>query len=483
MKVDFVSEAEGSHRPAENFLVNAEVAQGSNGHIAADAGKTIEIEDSHGIIFETTYPEAAMFPHLPIFRNLAGLAPLVFFVHSALAATPEQVNAALGIPLFADQSLWDDDAEKTATNIGLRKESQTSTDSSYRLYTDASKRVLGARPYSIALYGEGGKVSGVSFMFANKGDSVQDPSEDPKAAKRGPSSLDKQVRAFTKAVRTDSEALKKALTTLFGEPKADLYGKGRQTRETVKRWDWQGHAILLASPREEYVALRVLPTAAADSGAGIRISDTEMRKRLASRIQKRPTGDVVLTDIPMVDQGPKGYCVPATWERVMRYMGISADMYVLAMAGGTNAGGGTNLDEITEGAKEAVTMGGRRVDSGTPPLTIQKIRKCVDGGIPIIWQMYSMDSVNDMIDKRMETRTTAMSDPVAWMKSLANTRRDAKKIKIDPKKGHVCMIIGYNEKTNEVAVSDSWGPDWAERWMTIEEVVAVSGGKWMTINL
>ena len=32
--------------------------------------------------------------------------------------------------------------------------------------------------------------------------------------------------------------------------------------------------------------------------------------------------NVVVTDIPMVDQGPKGYCVPATWERYLRYLGI-----------------------------------------------------------------------------------------------------------------------------------------------------------------
>jgi hypothetical protein len=35
----------------------------------------------------------------------------------------------------------------------------------------------------------------------------------------------------------------------------------------------------------------------------------------------------------MVDQGPKGYCVPATFERAMRTMGIDADMYLLAMVG------------------------------------------------------------------------------------------------------------------------------------------------------
>ena len=38
----------------------------------------------------------------------------------------------------------------------------------------------------------------------------------------------------------------------------------------------------------------------------------------------------------MVNQGPKGYCVPATFERVLRTMGIESDMYLLAMLGGTS---------------------------------------------------------------------------------------------------------------------------------------------------
>ena len=40
--------------------------------------------------------------------------------------------------------------------------------------------------------------------------------------------------------------------------------------------------------------------------------------------------------------------------------------------------------------------------------------------------------------------------------------------------GHVCLIIGYNKLTGEVALSDSWGPSFAERWVTCEEAKDVS---------
>ena len=38
----------------------------------------------------------------------------------------------------------------------------------------------------------------------------------------------------------------------------------------------------------------------------------------------------------------------------------------------------------------------------------------------------------------------------------------------------MCMIIGYNEATGELCVSDSWGPQYAERWITMEEANAIT---------
>ena len=39
---------------------------------------------------------------------------------------------------------------------------------------------------------------------------------------------------------------------------------------------------------------------------------------------------------------------------------------------------------------------------------------------------------------------------------------------------HLCMIIGYNEETNEIAISDSWGKNYSVRWIHVHEAEAVS---------
>ncbi|MEI6033718.1 MAG: hypothetical protein WCS65_05500 [Verrucomicrobiae bacterium] len=396
------------------------------------------------------------------------------------AATFEDLNTAFGIPIWADDNLWDDDAAVTARRIGWPLESETTADSSFRSYPPASELVLGARPYSLALYGEKNLASGISMMFANKGDAVDYAPGKPADAKRA-RELTKEIRDFKVAILKDKKQIEGALTAALGQPAADRFGQGSQTRESVKRWDWNGHAILLAAPREEYVAVRILPIAAADLQGKSRIPDAELRERLAARIEKRPNGDVVLKDIPMVDQGPKGYCVPATWERVMRYMGIPADMYILAMAGDTAAGGGTSISAIAAGAKEAITRGGRQLALEPGKIAAQNIKKCIGRGLPVMWPVFVDDAFDRSLFARAKERAQ-MSDPQAWKKQMSDARRAARKITNNPQGGHVRVIIGYNEATGEIAFSDSWGPAAAERWMTEEEAQAISQGGYQFIN-
>jgi len=408
-------------------------------------------------------------------------ALLLALLAAARASDPgfEAVNRAFGAELFADCHLWDDDSEAVAKRLGWPRESLTSTDSSFRKYQPVDARILGCRPHSTVLLAEQGAPSGLSLVFANKGDSVL---HGTRISDRGARRLrDEQVRNLQRSIREDGKNLAEVLTTLFGEPVADRFGQGRQTRENVKRWDWNGHAFLLAAPREEYVALRIMPGESADAGGKSRIPDSEIRKRIAARVESRPNGDVVLKDMPMVNQGPKGYCVPATWERAMRYMGVPADMYVLAMAGQTGEGGGTSVAAIAAGARESIVSSGRSLEKIPLKLDPRGVSKYIDRGVPIMWAMFSTAEFNNAANSRKKSRAQ-MSDPADWKSQLAEARKAARKFRIDRASGHVCMIIGYNKQTGEIAVSDSWGPEFAERWVTHEEASAVSQGSFQVIN-
>lgn len=388
-------------------------------------------------------------------------------------------NSGFGAVFFNGDSIWNENVEDVAQRFGWPLESKTSTEISYREYANEKKLVLGCRPYSLVLYGEDGLASSISMVFANKGDAVIYTTDETSTELKREAK--KQSREYKRQITKDKSNLKEMLSGYFGNYTYDAYGQSAQTREKVLRWDYEGSAFLLAAPRDEYVCLRIMPVASADNGGKSRISDTEIRSRVQSRVEERSNGDVILKDMPMVNQGPKGYCVPATWERVMRYMGVPADMYILAMAGDTQVGGGTSMDSIQDGAKQAVIRAGRRIENKKIKIDPVNIARYIDKGLPIIWAMYSTQDYNQAIDSRSKDRLM-MKDPKTWQASIAGARRLAKKFKRELDAAHVCMIIGYNKITKEIAVTDSWGPSYSERWATIEEASAVSQGYFQVIN-
>ena len=403
---------------------------------------------------------------------LGNLAAALLPILGVAAQTPDftALNAAFGIPIWTDDNLWDDADAAVAQRLKWPKESRTSSDASYRLYAKSQERVLGARPFSLVLYGKEGMAGSFSMVFANKGD----------LGEVNPSTH-RVNDDYKKQIVADDRTIGDALTRVLGAAKVDQFGQGAKTRERVERWDWKGHTILLAAPRGEYVAVRIIPTSAADGEKAARVSDEELLGQLRARVERRPNGDVILKDIPMVDQGPKGYCVPATWERALRYMGIPADMYVLAMAGQTEAGGGTSINSMMAGVSEVVSRSGRRLVSSGGRITTKSVARFIDDGLPVLWGMFFVLDVEKNITNRSIQRrgVTNWNDYKAMLKPW---KKDARRVRTNIEDGHVCMIIGYNTNTGEIAISDSWGPGFAERWITEEEANAISQGSFTIIG-
>ncbi len=399
----------------------------------------------------------------------ADLGPAPGAAPAGEAQDTPAMNALLGLDLWADGSLWDDADVDAAGRLGWPEESRTSYGASYRRYAGAGEKVLGARPYSLALYGEEGLASQVSIVFANKGDALQFVMlSDDRRARRD------AIKSFGATLESDAETIGAALEARLGPSSRAVYGD-RKLREVVRRWDWAGHALLLAVKENEYVGLRIVPAEVADSrGRADRMTDTELKKILATRVDRRPNGDVLVTDLPMVDQGPKGFCVPATWERYLRFMGIPADMYVLAMAGGTDFGGGTDVEWMKENVASLVTRYHRRLKDVSQHLRLATVRKYIDDGLPLMWTVEHDEWLSGQISRRT-ARRAGMTDPEAWSATLEPVRKEARRFKPEGG-GHLCMIIGYNERTGELAVTDSWGPAFAERWMTVEEADAIHRG-------
>ena len=230
------------------------------------------------------------------------------------------------------------------------------------------------------------------------------------------------------------------------------------------------------SVRDEYLALRIVPPSELDDPARAeRVPARELRARLAAQVERRGNGDTVIRDIPMVDQGPKGFCVPATMERMLRHLGIPADMYLLAMAANTDPGGGTRVSDVLAAVGRTARRHGRRVAtiSGRPQTS--NVREWIESGIPVLWAINTSSGIDDLINERTRERAQ-VSDWTAWKQSLKSARRAARQLAKSGDEGHVCLITGFNEETGEIALSDSWGPGYEERWITEEEAAAISQG-------
>ncbi len=211
----------------------------------------------------------------------------------------------------------------------------------------------------------------------------------------------------------------------------------------------------------------------ADHDGDVANMDREtIKAELAKRVLKNDNGDVVLQEIPMVDQGPKGYCAPATWERYLRYVDVPADMYVLAMLGNSGMGGGTNVYALRAGINDYVGSYGRRIETTNAPLDVPHISKFIDQGLPLMWSCLDMKD----IEKDINLHTTQRKKTTDWESYKVSLQEDDKTL-VPPNlndlsilaHGHMRMIIGYNVQTDELAISDSWGDLYALRWITVKE--------------
>lgn len=392
---------------------------------------------------------------------------------------PAVVNEAVGQSLFGETPLWTASAPEIAEKLGIPPESKTKTSSSYRSYTKEDYLMFGAHPFSVAMYAENDKVTGFSLVFANKGDLFS-------ARGSGEMHFDKDTpptqaaMIVKKAMDKDLAAISATLSKQLGAPQKERFGE-KAGRMNMQRWDWRGHAILLAEAEGEYVGIQIVTSAFADAGGKVEsVTDTIIRSRALANLEKREGGDVVIGDIPMVDQGPKGYCAPATAERSMRYLGIPADMYILANAGQTGFGGGTNVDMMLTGMAAQIRSKRRSFDSWESELKIKEIAKYIDKGLPIMWTLCSTKGFNDTANKRTKERKT-VTDWATWREKVT-AEAAANSLPKDKDTRHIVLIIGYNKDTNEMAFSDSWGDDFKERWITLQEAEQVSDGRFYVVG-
>ncbi|MEO7934354.1 MAG: hypothetical protein ABIT76_14465 [Chthoniobacterales bacterium] len=254
--------------------------------------------------------------------------------------------------------------------------------------------------------------------------------------------------------------------------------------------------------RAEFVRLEMTPPEK-KLGLAAQILQAPSGKFIGSEHVKRDpaTGDVWIGDVPMVDQGQKGYCVVAATERVMRYYGNPVDANELAQVANSSAAGGTSYDAMYEALKKLSTRLKVRVHEIEKTDYKDVVRLMADYNrnakrykmtpIPDQGNMISLSNVYEAMDGNVlkETRTKNPGDLTRFERSLEeHVNRGTPLLwtvmlgKIPEKGvsanagGHMRLLIGYNAKTSEVLFSDTWGAGHELKRMPLADAYTMTTG-------
>lgn len=325
---------------------------------------------------------------------------------------------------------------------GWVEESRSGGRSSFRQYRRGENSSFETTVYSRNAVFLDGTLESVTVVFSNLGDSTEN-----------------RV-GVNLAVRKDYGNLEKGITSILGNgiPHVDKSGG---IEERGRRWSYCGFDLFLTQEPSVYTRLRLSP-----SGEAIpkKVADSGIRLLNSQRLNKRINGDVILVDFPMIDQGEKGYCVPASWTRVLQFMGVNADMYSVGAATVSHAGG-TDIFKAAAVGAEIARSGGRRVVFPLLKPTVREVASYIDKGLPILWTM------------RYSDEFAKLGHEVSGQDKGAV--RGLKRVEGTP---HVCVIIGYNLSTGEIAITDSWGRGYRERWYRDRDAQDVSLDKFYAVE-
>ncbi len=244
-------------------------------------------------------------------------------------------------------------------------------------------------------------------------------------------------------------------------------------------WEWENGAAMLEAHdtgkgkkdyEAEFIRLRMAKDAAGlERGSA---SDAGSRRDLLNNVKRTEEGDVWIDNIPMIDQGEKGYCLPATVARIFSYYGMDGvDMHAMASMCDTVAGGGTTI----EGMMEALEKIGSRFhvramtlkDKGKKPgpeeivesynkLAKRKGKQASRGFIGVADR--DIDDALSIFDQEIleESFPVKKAAMKKWFRPVYKSIDSGIPV-LWGIPGHMRLIIGYNDAKGLIYYSDSWG--------------------------
>lgn len=295
-----------------------------------------------------------------------------------------------------------------------------------------------------------------------------------------------------KPARTKSEKPRRGSTV-----KRQTWRKASEPVEIELAWGQTGEKASEAKADFVRVALT-----SKKAGAKKEAKKVNSITRAKANVRKNEAGDVWIDNVPMVDQGQKGYCAAATAERVLRYYGYPVDEHEIAQIAGTTAQGGTSTDAMRDTVRKAAAkyrLGYNEIVNMNedPQKAIKAYNQAAKrlkkpeisynqflrGNAFMIGEMLEAmqpEVMHEMREKDFRAKAFVKKvreqidkgNPVFWSVTLGIWQEPGLP---QANGGHMRLIIGYNKKTNEILYSDSWGARHALKRMPGDWAFTITG--------
>ena len=450
--------------------------------------------------------------HYPMYRPVVGLtlavacAVMPFLAQVAKAQiTPSPSAQPTIAPISLDTwivspTLWETTTVQfpEAPKFGLRwvsaaQDAARASSRALRLgplpVAEVITRFSPANSQSNAANPAAAKLSAVQISIYNRGDSG-----------------DLEKNAFDSMV-AQSKTVLNGLTGVAPLERGTDYGSAVQSHGLV--WVTSSSRFLLEwsdtiQPpnyyRAEFIRLRVTPQAdqpqtfldqvrtQSTLAAGAGQPHTVRASDLPGRVARESDGGEWLPNIPMVNQGHKGYCVTAATERVLRYYGVEVDQNELAEVADSDARAGTNPEVMFDALKKLASRFRVQVRTEYRISYADFVREIND------YNRVARNAPKDMGATLIQPQSSLATYPVvcqqmkgplfleaktkfnpAYLTTFEQNVRQSiehgipllwsvqlgllpeEKLNPSARGGHMRLIVGFNPRTQEIYYSDTWG--------------------------
>lgn len=345
------------------------------------------------------------------------------------------LNDLFQLPIWQDSTLWDDDARAVARRLDLEG-AENKGAAFFRRGFGGSRTSLGAPLFSIDLYSQEGKAQRLVLGFVNAADL------DAQGVQVGPAD-------FAKLKTEQRQAIVQRLSGRLG---AAIEKSGSW------HWSWVGHGLKLQETGQALILSIEKGSYSPVANENSRLIESGYQPfDPTGRVLRRPNGDVVITKIPPISQGDRNFCVPASWEKNLRYFGVALNVYELADSGGTEVQGSPYRRFASRVTREISPLGFQVDPLRHAPDNLAELARSIDAGLPVVWAMDAQLLPHWVAQSRSRRESLTNSPPRSMGPDKAY---------------HALLIIGYNARHKEVALSDSTelGHATPEIWAAVEEI-------------